>query len=107
MGSAQVDSRTTVPNAVSCSHSSEVSSITGDAASQWSAHLFRLARGRVPFRRVGFLELRAGNERLVQIFRIIDDTGHHQPNISVGLLETVEVLLHRGARSVGNAILAQ
>src|ERR1700733_5603447 len=93
MGSAQVDSRMTVPNDVSCSHTRALSSIIGGTA--W-APSFRLAWRGIPLGRVGLLELRAGDEVLIQVFRIGDDTGHHQPDIPVGFLEAVEILLDRG-----------
>src|ERR1700722_7452333 len=107
MGSAQVDSRISVPNEVSCSHTRELSRIIANAAAGLSAGSLGLALCGVPLGRVGLLELRAGHEGSVQIFRIADDTGHDQPDIAVGLLETVEVFLDRGVGTVGHAVLAQ
>src|SRR5580698_7438032 len=105
-GSPQVDSRMSVPKELSCSHTRAASSISRDPAA-CRARLLRLARCRVPFRRVGLLELRAGDEGLVQEFRVVDDAGHHQPGVAIGFAETVEVLLDRGTGPVRHAVLAQ
>src|SRR5580698_9214242 len=107
-GSAQVDSRTTVPKAVSCSQTNVLSRIIRYPRDTLAwGRLFRLTRRRVPLRRVGLLELRTGDEGLVQILRIAHDAGDHQPDIAVGFAEAVEILLHARVSPVRHAVLAQ
>src|SRR5271169_835282 len=62
----------------------------------------------MPIRTVWFLfKVRAGDELLREILRIVNQRLYNQILLPVGLLDRVEIFCHQGIRAVRYSILAQ
>src|SRR6267378_462791 len=63
---------------------------------------------RTPLAPVAFLlEMRARDERLLEVLRILDDSGHREPLIAVRLVVAIEVFEDHRVFAIGNAVLAK
>ena len=72
------------------------------------SHLLRGAGRGVPPGRIGeFSEVRACDERLVQIHRVINDRRNDEIVVAVGLLGDVEVLRDNRIAAIRNTVFAQ
>src|SRR5262249_38873470 len=62
----------------------------------------------IPARCVALLlEIGTGNKRPGEIDRVIDDRGHREPLVSIGLFVIVVVFFEARLRAVGRTVLAQ